>query len=78
MGKSKNDIDFEKLEAMESMKNIVGKKDGEIKVFKNGTKAQVFVWKEEGRKWEYFGDVTDNPNQTAGGRGSNEGAGLIG
>ncbi len=34
-----------------------GKKDGEIKIFKNGTQPEVYVWHDEGAKWEKMGDV---------------------
>ena len=41
------------------MKGLRGKKDGEIKVFKNGSIAEAYVWKEESGKWEKIGEVVD-------------------
>jgi len=49
---------------------LKGKKDGEIRVFRNGSQAEAYVWKEEQTTWEKIGDVI---NPGGGGGGSEDG-----
>lgn len=36
---------------------MVGKKDGEVRVFKNGNNAEAYVWKADFNRWDKIGDV---------------------
>jgi phospholipase A-2-activating protein len=36
---------------------LKGAAEGEIRVFKNGTVAEAFMWKADTSKWEKIGDV---------------------
>ena len=36
--------DISKLATTEQMKNMVGKKSGEIRVFKNGSVPEAYMW----------------------------------
>lgn len=55
------------LPSIDKLRNIKGQKEGEIKVFKNGTSAEAYSWKDG--KWEKIGDVI-NPTASidAGGK----------
>lgn len=46
-----------KLPGVEDTFKFVGKKDGEIRLFRNGNTPEAFVWKEVERKWEKIGEV---------------------
>jgi hypothetical protein len=46
------------LPTVEQMKKMAGK-EGEIKVFKNGSLAEAYCWKSG--KWEKIGDVINAP-----------------
>jgi phospholipase A-2-activating protein len=56
-----SDVDISKLPSVEQIRTLKGKKDGEIRVFKNGTMGEAYCWKEENGKWEKIGDVI-NPS----------------
>lgn len=56
-------IDMDTLPTIQQMKTIPGK-EGEIKVFKNGTVAEAYCWK--GGKWEKIGDVINAPGGETG------------
>jgi hypothetical protein len=34
-----------------------GKKDGEVRVFKNGLNPEAYCWKADSQSWEKIGDV---------------------
>lgn len=38
-----------------------GKKDGEVKIFRNGINPEAYAWKELSQKWEKLGDVVSQP-----------------
>ena len=48
---------MEKLPDVAEQGKIVGKKEGEIKLFRNGMSPEVYVWKSSEGKWEKMGDV---------------------
>ena len=52
-----DNIDYEKLPSVDKLKTMEGKKDGEIRVFKNGTIAEAYVWKADLNRWDKIGDV---------------------
>ena len=45
---------------------MVGKTEGDIQVFKKNGVPCAYMWKTEGMKWEYVGEVVD-PNAGQGG-----------
>lgn len=49
------------LPSVDKMRAMKGQKDGEIRVFKNGSSAEAYCWKDG--KWEKIGDVM-NPTAT--------------
>lgn len=55
------------LPSIEKMRTMKGQKEGEVRIFKNGTAAEAYCWK-DGR-WEKIGDVM-NPTASidAGGK----------
>ena len=57
LAKSAGTLNVDKLPDSSLTKTVRGKKDGEIKVFKTGSSAEVYVWKEAEEKWEKMGDV---------------------
>jgi phospholipase A-2-activating protein len=46
-----------KLPTVEQSKMQEGKRDGEVRLFKNGQNAEAFVWKAAEKVWEKMGDV---------------------
>ena len=59
-----NNIDMDSLPHIEQLKGTKGKKDGEVKVFKNGMQAEAYVWKGETQKWEKIGeDINSTGNK---------------
>ena len=52
------DLDLSAVPLIDEMSKYIGKKDGEIKIFKNKEGgAQAFLWKAAERKWDLIGDV---------------------
>jgi hypothetical protein len=51
-------IDMDTIPTLDKMKTTKGK-EGEIRVFKNGTTAEAYCWKDG--KWEKIGDVINAP-----------------
>lgn len=49
-------LEVDKLPSVDKMKTMKGK-EGEIRVFKNGTQAEAYVWKQDGQRWDKIGDV---------------------
>lgn len=49
--------ELEKLPSINSLSQIIGKVDGEIRLFRNGAQAEAFVWKAMEKVWEKIGDV---------------------
>jgi phospholipase A-2-activating protein len=47
--------DMAKFPLKESMATMIGKKEGEVKVFNNKGKGEAFVW--QNGKWEYLGEM---------------------
>ena len=52
---------------MADMAKTVGKKNGEIRVFRNGLIPEAFMW--QNGKWEKIGEVITENNQGGGGEG---------
>lgn len=50
-------MDVDNLPSSETLSQLRGKKDGEIKVFKTGTTPEAYCWKEAENKWEKIGEV---------------------
>ena len=50
-------VELDKLPGLDKLKTMKGKKDGEIKVFRNGDNAEAYVWKGDGNRWDKIGDV---------------------
>jgi len=52
-----SNIELDKLPSVSQLKTMKGKKDGEIRVFKNGTNPEAYCWKDAQGGWEKIGDV---------------------
>mgnify|MGYP002622575587 CR=1 FL=1 len=52
-----SEAELAKLPSVDSLDKIKGKRDGEIRVFKNGTQPEAYLWKQETGSWEKIGDV---------------------
>lgn len=55
-----SEAELAKLPSVDALKRIQGKKDGEIRIFKNGNNPEAYVWKAESKAWEKIGDVIGN------------------
>ena len=55
-----SEAELAKLPSTDSLKKFKGKKDGEIRLFKNGTTPEAYLWKEADGTWEKIGDVVGN------------------
>ena len=55
-----SEAELAKLPSVDALKRTKGKKDGEIRLFKNGTTPEAYVWKEVQGIWEKIGDVVGN------------------
>ncbi len=49
--------ELNKLPSVDKLQQFRGKKDGEIKVFRNGNNGEAYVWKQDKSEWEKIGDV---------------------
>jgi len=56
LGQSSN-VDLNTLPSVDTLKTNPGKKDGEIRVFRNVNKGEAYVWKSDQSIWEKIGDV---------------------
>jgi len=63
-------IDLETLPLVQDMSKMPGKKEGEIKVFRNGQRAEAYMWKAQDKIWEKIGDVVgqDGDQQQSSGK----------
>jgi phospholipase A-2-activating protein len=48
---------------VEQMGSVKGKKNGEVKLFRNGNKPEVYGWDEANQKWDKIGDVLGGSNK---------------
>jgi len=55
-----SEAELAKIPSVDSLKKLKGKKDGEIRLFKNGTTPEAYLWKEADGTWEKIGDVVGN------------------
>ncbi len=55
-----SEAELAKLPGVDALKKTKGKKDGEIRLFKNGSVPEAYVWKQEQGIWEKIGDVIGN------------------
>ncbi len=53
--------DLDKLDDLDKLTKIKGKREGEIRVFRNGPTAEAYMWKMSEQQWEKIGDVI-NPS----------------
>jgi phospholipase A-2-activating protein len=54
---SGSQIDIDKLPSIADMAKYQGKKDGDVRIFKNGTNPELYKWVLASRDWEKVGDV---------------------
>lgn len=57
IAKSASKLNVAELPDVSQISKFVGKKDGEIKLFRSGNSPEVHVWKMAEQKWEKMGDV---------------------
>ena len=55
--------ELKKLPEVSGKSKYIGKKDGEIKLFRNQQSAEVYSWKSSTQTWEKFGDVINQPSK---------------
>jgi phospholipase A-2-activating protein len=55
-----SEAELAKLPSVDALKRVTGKRDGEIRIFKNGTTPEAYVWKEESKSWDKIGEVLGN------------------
>lgn len=54
---SSQQLDLDKLPSVSDMAKYQGKKDGDVRIFKNGTNPELYKWNQGPRSWEKVGDV---------------------
>lgn len=65
-------VDIAKLPLAEEALSVNGKKDGENKMVRTSTGAEVHMWSAAEAKWTKVGDIVDNPDGGAGSMGGGE------
>ncbi|CAD8212029.1 unnamed protein product [Paramecium pentaurelia] len=49
--------EVQKLPGIDKLKTMVGKKEGEIRLFRNGNKPEAYMWSVASSNWQLIGDV---------------------
>lgn len=65
-------VDVAKLPLAEEALSVPGTKDGENKMVRTSTGAEVHMWSSAESKWTKVGDIVDNPDGAAGSMGGGE------
>eukprot|EP00742_Colponemidia_sp_Colp-10_P003823 GILJ01004073.1.p1 GENE.GILJ01004073.1~~GILJ01004073.1.p1 ORF type:complete len:786 (+),score=133.68 GILJ01004073.1:49-2358(+) len=58
-------LELDKLPSVDTIFSTPGKKDGEVKVFRNGPTAEAYQWDASKAQWDKIGDVTDTDDSSA-------------